>query len=89
MNRSRPLLLTLLLSAALLVACGNQADPEEPPPLPTVTGLAPAPEGGPASPPEATPREGYPAPEPQPPVSGEGYPEPVPATLTPMPYPTP
>lgn len=59
MTTIRSVLLTVLLATAVLVGCGNNSTPSNPPSIPTVPGL---PEGEPTLAPNV-PVEGYPAPE--------------------------
>lgn len=59
MKTIRTVLFTVLLASAVLVGCGNNSTPANPPAIPTASGL---PAGEPTLP-ANVPVEGYPAPE--------------------------
>ncbi|MBA3534169.1 MAG: hypothetical protein H0T73_19785 [Ardenticatenales bacterium] len=86
MNRIKSLpIISVLLAALVITACGGNAAPADPAAVPTITGLpSGGNEGNSAPEQEQQSGEGYPAPEESTPP--EGYPDP---SATPDPYASP
>jgi hypothetical protein len=87
MTTIRTILMTVLLATVVLVGCGNNSTPANPPSIPTVPGL---PEGEPTLAPNV-PVEGYPAPDEiiMPTQDPASYPAPAIMPTLPANYPAP